>query len=156
MYRFLTKHGQVVAFGVGILITIIFYVLATGGMSEFNALEGDERFTTGIFNFGLFMALALIFAALLAMVFFGLMQVISNPKGARMGLLGLLLIGVIFLVMWMMASGEATGKLAEIYDKFNITTSVAKYVHAAIATTGILALIAVIAFVFSEVRNFFK
>ena len=45
MYKFLTKNGQLIAFGLGALITIIFLGVALSGMDEFNSLGFDEKRT---------------------------------------------------------------------------------------------------------------
>ena len=53
MYKFLAKNGQALAFGVGCLITVIFFAIAAGGLEEFSALPIEEQRKTNIFDFGL-------------------------------------------------------------------------------------------------------
>ncbi|MEO0779129.1 MAG: hypothetical protein AAF146_21365 [Bacteroidota bacterium] len=59
MYKFLVRNGQLLAFGVGILFTVIFLGSVLGGLDSFNSLAEEEQSTTGIFDFGLVAAIAL-------------------------------------------------------------------------------------------------
>jgi len=82
MYKLLTKRGQLIAFGVGGVIIVIYYVSIMSGLDEFNALSEDDRATTGIFNLGLGATGLLLIICAAAMILFGLYHVITNPKGA--------------------------------------------------------------------------
>ncbi|MBK7342975.1 MAG: hypothetical protein IPJ06_07665 [Saprospiraceae bacterium] len=48
MYQFLNKYGQVAAFGLGLLITIVFFAIALAGADEFNGLSKEAQFQSGI------------------------------------------------------------------------------------------------------------
>ncbi|MCB0570037.1 MAG: hypothetical protein KDC66_09755 [Phaeodactylibacter sp.] len=161
MYKFLTKNGQPIAFGVGILISIIFLLVVVSNISEFTALPKEEQSTTGIFNFGLVGAIILGFIAALAMVFFGLYQIASDFKGSVKGLIGFGILLAVFLIAYFTASGEPTPYLKSAIDKFQETGGVLsannlKFIGAGISTSVILVLAAAVAFIFSEIRNFFK
>ena len=58
MYNFLAKHGQLVAFGLGVLITAGFLMSVMGGIEDFTATAEDQRNQSNIFNFGLYAVIA--------------------------------------------------------------------------------------------------
>ncbi|KAA3636686.1 MAG: hypothetical protein DWQ02_07850, partial [Bacteroidetes bacterium] len=71
MYNFLNKHGQTLAFGLGLVIILIFII---NGFPKASALEGElgmtlsevkpeDRGDWNFFNFGLNAALVLIVVA---------------------------------------------------------------------------------------------
>lgn len=156
MYNFLNKNGQLIAFGVGIFITIIFYMVAMGGMDGFNVLDKESKGTTGIFNFGLIAAILLFIICGVLLVGFGLWQIIANPKAAKKGIIGVVALLAVFLIAYAMSKPETTGPLVETIEKFKVTGGQSKYISASITTTIILGLLAVGLFVVAEVRNFFK
>ena len=161
MYKFLTKNGQALAFGLGVLITIIFLVMVLAGVGEFSALPEEEQDQTTIFNFGLTSAMFLTVVAALAMIGFGLMQVASDFKGSMKGIIGFGFLLVIFFVTYSMASSEATPYIQGSIDKFEETGAVftsnnLKFISGGISTSLALVVIAAVAFIFAEVRNLFK
>ena len=62
MYTFLNKYGQALAFGIGVLIVIIFLAsVFSADAAVFDTLQGDNRsYETGIFDFGISVSLVLI------------------------------------------------------------------------------------------------
>ena len=156
MYKFLVKNGQLVAFGVGLFLVVVFYLIAASGIGEFSSLPKEERGASNLFNFGLMAAFALVIICALVMLAFGVYQMATNPKSAKKGLIGLGALAVLFMALYAMASTDASGGLAAVLEKFNISEGVHKYVSAAISTTGVLGILAVLAFVYSEVRNLIK
>lgn len=158
MYKFLTKSGQTLAFGLGVLITILFLISVLGGMEGFNALGDDDKGSTSIFNIGLYGAIFLCVLCAAAIVLFGVYHAIANPKGAMKFLIGLGVLVVIFLIFYSMATPvtEADGKIFTIIQKFNISEGVSKFISGALSTTLTLAVVAAAAFLLSELRNLFK
>ncbi len=153
MYNFLTKYGQLLSFGVGFLLIAIFYILASGGLGDFNGLPKEEQFQTGIFNFGLGAALLLVIVAAALAILFGIYHIVTNPKGAMKAIIGVGVIVVLFFVLYSMADGSFTENQA---SKFGITEGISKYVSAALNTGLALGAIVIVAFIVGEVRNFFK
>jgi len=159
MYKYLTKNGQILAFGFGILITVIYYVIASTGLEAFNALEEKARPSSeegNIFMFGLYAAVALLVIAAIAMLLFGLFQMATDWKGALKGIIAVVAIIAIFFIAYSMAQAAPPTSDVELYQRQGITDGISKYVSAAISSTGIIAAIAVASFVLSEIRNFFK
>jgi hypothetical protein len=157
MYNFLVKNGQRLAFGLGLVIAVVFFVIASSGLDEFNMLPEEEQATTSIFNFGLSATLFLVFAAFVLMLGFGLWHVATNFRGSVKGLIGLAVLAIIFFISYSTASGEATGAIARAAEKVkNLTSNQLKFVGASISTVGILIGLATLGLIASEVRNFFR
>ena len=158
MYKFLVNHGQQLAFGVGILVTILFLGVAYSGLDAFSALPEEEQASTSIFDVGLKGALVLTVVAAAAMVLFGLWHIFGNFKNSVKGLIGVGLLVVIFIVAYATASG--TPEVPAIADAANkvggISEGQMKFIGGSITTAVVLTAIAALAFVFSELRNFFK
>ena len=164
MYKFLTKNGLVIALGVGVLLIIIHFIGVYSGLEAFNLIPDDttdaevkkSRLILGaeMVNSGLFLTIALFVIAAVSMLGFGIFQVVTNPKGALKGIIGLGLLAVIFGFGWAMSTDE----IMPIWDEkgFGITPFISKYVGASIWTTVILISLAILGLVGSEVRNFFK
>ena len=148
MYKFLTKNGQLLAFGLGVLLTAIFLIGVFSGLDSFNALPEDERISSGIFNSGLVFAIGLAILCAVGMVLFGIYQVGTNLKNSTKGLIGVGAIILIFLITRAMAGDDFAGPIAATLEKFNISESVSSNITGAMATTGILGALAIAAFVF--------
>ncbi|MCB0704971.1 MAG: hypothetical protein KDC34_06665 [Saprospiraceae bacterium] len=155
MYQFLTKYGQLLAFGLGILVTVIFLIGVIGGLDEFNSLSEADRGTSNIFNFGLVASMVLTVICCLAWFFFAILHIADNPKGSLKGLLGVLALVAVFVVLYFMAK-PATGSVAKTMADFNVSETTGKFISASISTTFVLLIGASLAFLVSEVRNFFK
>ena len=160
MYKFLTKNGQVLALGFGVLMVLIFLGSVLGGLEEFSAMEAEdianntrERMGTGIFNFGLMASIAMAILGAAVWLFFGLFQTVTNIKGSLKFIIGLAVLVVVFLVLYNSADGTTTDRWI---SDFGVTEGISKFVSAALTTTIGLALLTVVIFVLGEVRNLFK
>lgn len=157
MYNLLTKNGQLYAFGLGALIIAITIIsILTGVGDDFSTLERAEQFKTNAFNPGLILSFALIFIGVIAMFGFGLFHIFADLKGSMKGLIGLGAIAVIFFIAKAMASTDTDGPIADTIQKFNVSDGVSTLISGALTTVLIMGAVAVFAFVFSEIRNFFK
>ncbi len=155
MYNFLIKHGQVVAFGLGLLIILVFFGGISAGMEEFSMLPEDQQKTSDIFNFGLYAAIVLTVLCAAIAILFGIYHVVDNPKGSLKGLLGVGALLAIFFVARAMAAPD-TGSVAETAAEFNVTPAQSATISAALVTALVMAGIAALSVVLSEIRNFFK
>ena len=156
MYTFLTKYGQLVSLGIGVLIILAFYLTAAGSLPEgFANMEKADQFATAgnAFNIGLSGAIALLVIAAAAWLLFSIYQVAKNPKGSMKSIIGFGALLVLFFVLYSMADGDVSSPL---YEKFGITPTQSKLISAGLSTTYIALGAALLAFVFSEVRNLFK
>lgn len=157
MYKFLTKNGQALAFGLGILIAALFLITATANIGSFNSLPDEEKFTTSIFDVGLQGSIALVIIALVLTIVFAIYQTATNLRASLFGILGLIAIVVIFFIAYSSASGEATGAMARAVENYGgMTANELKIVGGGITTAIVMAALAVVAIVISEIINLFK
>lgn len=162
MYNFLTKNGQTLAFGLGVLLVIIFFVSINSGLEEFTTASEETKYDTGIFNFGMNAAIGLTILSMAAMLLFGIYQIATNIKGSWKGILGIAALALVFIITYNVASGTPeTADIAGAIDKYTqdgreITEGNLKFIGGSIMTALLMAGLAAVAFVISEVSNFFK
>ena len=125
MYTFLNKYGQALAFGIGVLVVIIFMLSIFGAPAEeISALtndqvKGPEKYATSAFDFGITVSIILVGLAFVAAIVFGLVQVASNPKGSLKGIVGALLLVVICFVCYSVANNDISQESAAIQNSIN-------------------------------------
>ncbi len=144
MYNFLVKNGQLVAFGVGLLITIVYFVGAVGG-------DSPDRF-----NFGLITAMVLAAICAVVMIAFGLFQVASDPKGSMKGIITFGLLIGLFAVLYSTADPTLSPAMIAGGEGAGLSDSTSKLISGGMLTTLFLLGATGVAFALSEIRNFFK
>lgn len=155
MYNFLSKNGQLFAFLLGLIVTAIFLFSVFGGLDEFNALAEDQRGTTNIFNFGLYAAAGLTVLCAAFALLFGLFQTFSDPKGALKGIIGLAMLAGLYFAGQAMA-GADTAKVVDTLREFKVTDGQSGFINGAIGGGLLMLGLAMVIFILSEIRNFFK
>lgn len=156
MYQLLNKYGQAAAFGLGVLITVIFFLQITSGIETFEGLAKEDQLQSGIFSSGLYAAIGLAVLCIVAILLFGIYYIATNPKSSIKGILPFLAIVVVFIISYAMAVPATEGPMAALVERFELTDGQEKLVTAGLSTTGVLFLIASASFIFFEIRNFFK
>ncbi|MDH3651706.1 MAG: hypothetical protein OEQ53_18625 [Saprospiraceae bacterium] len=156
MYKVLTKHGQLIAFGTGVVVIVLFLGSVIGGLDGFNALSKDDQVTTSIFDLGLKATIALLVICAIIALLFGLYQMVTNPKGAIKGIIGLAVLVIVFVILYSMSVPETTGIVGQAAANFDVSEGQSKMISAALKSTLLLAGLAALTFVGSEIRNFFK
>jgi hypothetical protein len=161
MYKFLTKNGQALAFGLGVLITVIFIIMVVSNMESFTAMSKEDQLKTGIFDLGLYGAIILAILAAAGMLLFGIYQMATDLKGSMKGLIGVAVLLAIFFVIYSMSSSEPTSYIQGAIDKFETGGAVfedgtLKSIGGGIGLTVILILLAFVAAAVSEIINLFK
>ncbi len=156
MYKALTKHGQLAAFLIGLIVIVVFFASVFSGVDSFNALTKEDRGTTTIFNNGLYLTLVLLVICAAAAVLFGIWHMVTNPKGAIKAIIALAILLVLFFALYSTSTPETSGVVANAVEKFNLTDGQSQFISAALKSTLILGALAVLSFVVSEVTNLFK
>ncbi len=159
MYNFLSKYGQVAAFAVGLLITIIFVFSIFSGLDDFNAYGPKDaaRFQTGIFNFGIAVTIGLAAIAFVIMLIFILLNTVTSlTSGGAKGMIGILIAVAVFAVCYFIAEPLTNGPLQPFTEKFNVTEGQSKLISGGVNASIIMCGIALAVFVLSEIRNIFK
>ncbi len=156
MYKILTKHGQLAAFSLGLLVIIIFMVSVMTGIEGFNALSKEDQYSSTIFDMGIRLTLVLLAVCALAALLFALYQTVTHPKAALKGIISLVVLVILFGVLYSTSVAETTGPVADAVQEFGLSENQSKMVSAGIKSTLLLGGLAVAAFVISEIRNLFK
>lgn len=164
MYNFLTKNGQLIALGLGILVIAIFLGSVVSGFNanaaidmstDLNAYEGKKDIT--FFSPGLGATVAMvILAGVLALVVFGIINILKFPKDAMKFGIGIIALVLIFFGLYATSNMESAGKLGMLHEREAITENVSKLISGGLKTTVGLAVAAFAIMVISEVRNIFK
>ncbi|MEM7573336.1 MAG: hypothetical protein AAF433_10570 [Bacteroidota bacterium] len=166
MYDFLKKHGQTVAFGLGVLITLIFLVMIFSSDAGLTAESEDtDKYKSTVYSFGIAAAILLTILCAVAAVGFGVFQTATNPKGSLRGLIGMGIVAVLAIVGYSIATGtpaddhvslvEAVNKFQDAQDS-EITSGKYKFIGGSILTSLILLVVSVAALLFFGIRSFFK
>lgn len=160
MYKFLVNNGQRLAFGLGIAITAVFLFSVIGGLNQFNELPEEDQVTTSIFDAGITGAVVLIIIAAVALVAFGLFQVLGDLKGSLKGIIGLAVLLAIFFIAYSSANGAASNEIDPIRGAIErvggIDPGNLKFIGGAIVTAMVLVGTAFASFILAEIINFFK
>ncbi|MEL6355761.1 MAG: hypothetical protein AAFQ37_02395 [Bacteroidota bacterium] len=166
MYAFMSKYGQALAFGLGVLITIIFLGSAIGSDTIETigpSVEDTEKYNSTLFNFGIGAAIFLAGLAAAAMLIFGVGQIVSNPKGSLKGIIGLALVAVLMFIGYSTSSGVADHPTIETaINKFQdaqsaeLTAGNLKFIGGAIVTALVLMAASFVVLIVFGVRNLFK
>ena len=154
MYNYLARNGQLLAFGLGVVLTAVFLISVFSGLGEFSALAEENRGTTNIFNIGLYASVGLVIIGVLAMLGFSILNVASDFKGSLKGIAGLAAILVVFMIGRSMGSDDTP--IMGAIEEFKVSEGASATITGAMVTAGVLAAVAALTFAFSEIRNFFK
>ncbi len=156
MYKYLSKNGQLLAFGTGAVLAVLFAISWLSGYSELQALPKEEQYNTGIFNIGLLGAFFLVMVAVLASIGFGLMHIATNFKSSVTGLLGVAALIVLFVVAYSTSKADSHPLVAAAADKMSVSDNTQKLIGAGLTTMVVVAFATLVTFVYGEIRNFFK
>ena len=156
MYKFLTKNGTALAFGLGVIVSVLGFAVILSGLEGYNMLAEEDQGTTSIFNVALWGAIVLVIVCFAAMLIFGLVHVVNNWKEALEGVIALAVIIGLTVLFYSMSEVETSGKIAGMISKGELDGNTSKWISGALGTTLVMLAITVVVFVFSEIRNAFK
>jgi len=156
MYNFLSKNGQLIAFGLGALLTVVFLAIVFSGAEDFSLLSKKEQMQTGIFNFGLQSAIALTAICAVAALIFGLIYMVLHFKSSLRAIIGIAVIAIIFIIGYSVADPNSTGSLAQTILEFGVQDGASKFISGAMITTGVLGAIAIAGLILFEIYNLVK
>ena len=165
MYKFLTKNGQSLALGLGVLVIAIFLISIYSGFSsagydmstDLNKLSDAEQAEINFFDAGIGLTVALIIINfILAFVVFGILDLVKFPKNAIKFLIGAVALAIVFYILYATSNFDTSGRLATLNDTFGITEGISKFISGGIKTTlGLLGLSA-LAVIVGEVWSILK
>jgi len=134
----------IVLMALSAFICFLFYV---GGED----INGDPVFT----NLYIVWAYALAGLAVGFTVIFPIIQMITNPKNAKKSLVGVLALGAVILVSYIVSSGDLLGIIDPELIEFD-TPNTLKYAGTMLYTNYLLAGLAIVAMAYSEISKVFK
>lgn len=91
----------------------------------------------------------LVIVAALGAIVLPLINALGNPKSLLKSALGIVIIGVIYLISWGVSGDEVTAR----YIKFDITSTSSQVIGGVLITTYLLMGIAVLSIIYSEIRK---
>ncbi|MGM0580368.1 MAG: hypothetical protein ACQETL_06800 [Bacteroidota bacterium] len=94
----------------------------------------------------------LVIVAALGAIVLPLINALNNPKSLIKSVLGVVIIGVVYLVGWGISGDEVTAK----YIQFDITSTSSKVIGGVLITTYLLMGIAVISIIYSEIAKIIR
>jgi len=165
MYKFLTKNGQTMALGLGVLVIAIFLISIYSGFSssgydmstDLNKLSDAEQADIGFFDAGIGLTVALIAIAFaLAFIVFGIFDLIKFPKNAIKFAIGAIGLGIIFFALYATSTFDNSGRLEMLNADNDITESISKYISGGIKTTLGLLGFSALAVIVGELWALFK
>jgi len=162
MYNFLNKNGQLFAFLLGAIATVIVVVSIITNANKHlldspdAAKMAPEIASTGILNAGMTITTILLFVAIAAVVIFGLLQLATNFKSSLKFIIGFAVLIILFFVLKGSAEHETVGKIAETMQTFNINEGLSKGISAVIKGTVAMSIVAIGSVVVFEIINLFK
>jgi hypothetical protein len=88
-------------------------------------------------------------------VIFPIIQMITNPKNAKKGLMGILALGAVILVSYLLSSGDLLGIIDPELIEYDVPSTL-KYAGTMLYTNYVLAGLAIVAMVYSEISKVLK
>jgi len=166
MYKLLTSKGQLIAIVIGVLGVLISLGSIISGIKGAGYTMSDDlnkiMKNSADANFDFFhpaisVVIFLVVAALIAAVLFGIIGLISDPKGSMKGIIGLALVAILFVILYSSADlAGSSAKIVELVEKNNISDNISKMISGGVKTAVIAALIAFFAAIIMELINLFK
>lgn len=162
MYNLLTKKGQLFAFLLGAISTVIVLVSITTNSNKHlldspdAAKMAPEIANTGILNTGVNITTLLLFLAVAGIVVFGIINLASNWKSSLKFIIGFAVLVIMFFVLKSTADHETVGGLVETMKTFNIDEGLSKGISAAIKGTVAMTVVAIGSMIVFEILNMFK
>jgi len=166
LYSFLTGRGQLIALVLAILcVAIVMISIFTGiGNAGYDAStdlvsilkdpDSDQSFN--FFNAAVYIPVVLIGIAAISLVVFGVLAIVSDPKGSMKFIVSTAVIMVVFFIFYSMSQSETSGKIFELIQTNGIGEGTSKFISGGIKTTLLLIGLSVVTAVGGEGYNLFK
>jgi len=153
MYNFLSKNGQLIAFIVGVILVIAFWVSAFAGINSFSGTPTEEDlFGSTAFDVGLVGARILAIIAFILMLIFIVRSVIMNPKASLPLIIAALAIVVLFFIFKGMDAGTVTRSM----EKYRVSAAEGGIVSGGLWVAILMFFGAWIVLILSELRGIFR
>lgn len=156
LYKLLSTKGTLMAFAVGLLGAVIFFIPVVGGLDGFNALPDAEKKTSNIFNLGIQLMLVVLAISIIITVVWALAQMVMNPSGAKMGFIWLAVIAGLFALGYFVLNAPDNEAILSDLKANGVSDGQSKMIGGGLWMMLLMLLASLAIFVFSEIRNLFK
>ena len=134
----------IVLLAISALLTVLFYA---GGED----ITGDPAYT----NIFILWAYVLTGIAVGFTIIFPIIQMITNPKNAKKGLLGIVALVIVVGIAYMLSSTEQLGITNVDLVQYDVPSTL-KYAGTMIHSIYVLAIVAIVSMIYTEVAKIFK
>ncbi len=145
--------GVYASMGISALFTLLYFIsFATNKSDVLGPIQADEEsfFGTGIY---LIWAYILFFISLIVVLYSIIKNFIVNPSKSKTSAMYAVVLVIIMIISYLISSGDNTGDIAV---KFEMTSTGMKSVGMGIIVSYLLGFAAILAMIYSEVKNSFK
>ena len=166
LYNLLNAKGQMASLVLAVLCVAIVLGSIFSGLSGEGYEVGtdlvkilkdeDSTQTFDFFNMAIRIPIALILIAAIALIFFGLKSVVSDPKGSIKFIIGAVILAILFFIFQSMATPELGGKAAEIASKQGLSDTTITRIGGGIGATVLLIGLAIASAIVGGIANIFK
>lgn len=163
LYRNLVKHGDAIAVGFSVLMSVLFalsvYFGAKSGGYELSTLtERADKSDINCFNFGLWLMFIMSMAAILLLIGGVLWDLFRNIKTGAKSIIGFGAVILIFIILFFTSSHDTNGRYAAYWSQpeFHINESISKFISAGLYTMIGMAVLSFILIILFEVKALFK
>lgn len=166
LFNFLTGKGQLIALltaivCIAIVMGSIFSGIGSAGYDVGTDLvsilkDKDSTQNFDFFNAAIAIPIVLIIVAVAALVIFGVLSIVSDPKGSLKVIVSGAVVLVVFFVFYAASESETTGKIFALLQREAIGEGTSKFISGGIKTTILLIGLSIVSAVGGEVYNLFK
>ncbi len=158
-YKFLSKNGPTLAFGLFVVCVVISLIPIISGLSDFSAIPTENQAASeegNIFMPGIYISVALLAIGTIIAIVLSVLNVAINPKASMKALISFGILLVLFGILYSVADPTGSGSLAETIQRFEIGEGISKLIGGGITLTVIMLLGSAVITVVMELLGFFK
>lgn len=150
------KTGKYITIFMWVII-IITAILAASFVANISDNKADPAMNSWLSN-NLIWAYILLILSLVLLIGFALYHMITDPKGAKKGLLSVLFMAVVLLIAYFLASDKLPTFLGaqKFIDDGTITPSIMKWIDTGLIATYIVLGISLLSLVYASVSKLIK
>lgn len=156
------KYGNLIALLFAVLAIIKFAIDFTLGLHAKGLDVGTDlvpiKNEVNFFNFTLYLAIYLIFFAIIIWLLVEAFNLFTNLKGSYKFLISFVVVVIVYFIFYSSANANEGGRMAELMADpvYNLTPTVSKHISAGLWTTVVMFVLSIVAFVGSEIIGMFK
>jgi hypothetical protein len=156
LYKLLSGKGTLLAFLVGLIAIVIFFIPVLGGLDGFNSLPAADQKKSDIFNTGIYLMLFLLALSVIIALVWAVIQMLMNPSGAKMGFIWLAVIVGLFALGYFVLNKPDNAAILSDMKVNGVSDGQSKFIGGGIWLMLLMLFASVAIFIVSELRNLFK